>query len=370
MGLEIRSIPCEKSVRREIEKRNQRRPVLGLTGVYRMPCAVLKEHLIRAIDDPQAATQMIIKTADEGQRYKVYLPTEHAADKLMARSGYAFTVEHGRASFTPVFRKIEVKMQLDEMFKWVQRELRCQEENSPKPAPEVPVSEDETDLDQRGIQPPRTAYFYEQRTKPKDDQYEVREVTVARKPDPKGESDTTRRGTQMPLRAEQERRESSADRNTCRYCRKPGHWARECPNRSRSPSRSRSTERLPDGCWNCGDRGHTLLNCPLSRCSYCLLKGHLMIRCPQKAEPQDKKRVKKRRSEHPSVHFVKNEVIWPKRVFTFPRGTTYRPDERFPRVDSSSRSRDPEGRRSPSAERAPGTPLPETPIGTLGSQGR
>ena len=181
---------------------------------------------------------------------------------------------------------------------------------------------------------------------------------MAKRPEAKSEGDTTKRGTQIPLRAEQERRESSVDRNTCRYCRKPGHWARECPNRSRSPSRSRSTERLPDGCWNCGDRGHTLLNCPLSRCSYCLLKGHLMIRCPQKAEPQDKKTGEKTQERAPQCTFCGKRGHIAETCFHNPRGTNYRPDKRFPRGDSRSRSRDPEGRRSPSAEQAPGTPPP------------
>ena len=57
-------------------------------------------------------------------------------------------------------------------------------------------------------------------------------------------------------------------KNVCTYCRRPGHYAPQCP------------VRLETECFNCGEKGHKAMMCEKGvRCFHCGEYGHRLDEC-------------------------------------------------------------------------------------------
>lgn len=87
---------------------------------------------------------------------------------------------------------------------------------------------------------------------------------------------------------------------------------------SRSRSRSRSPKRPAKSCFNCGDRGHLIRNCPLALyCEYCDTRGHCTRFC--RANPN------RWQSKRPHRQEREKRVPEPKFRVKFPVRDSYDP---------------------------------------------
>ncbi len=314
----------------------------------------MTEVLQAGAGNPQQGIRLT--TQDNGLHYTVHLPSEYTADKLIGRRRYPLVDAGNLPMHTLIFQKVERKMDLVELFRWVQTELKCQEDGAPKKAQEPPTSEDETDQeiwpgDQRDPIDP-----YPSRIRQTQERKNTREPTTPKDSDPTRTQEQRKVEPQTGQQRYPERRsrENSADRDSCNICHKKGHWARQCPDRQGSRSRSGSRER-PRNCWNCGDTGHSMLHCPTAVCSGCQGKGHLLASCPHATKIIEDSRPPSpaRRSNgfEPNCKICGRTGHSVRRCFYNPEGENYRPEWGKPRQNSRSRSQEPEARRGRIVER-------------------
>jgi hypothetical protein len=87
---------------------------------------------------------------------------------------------------------------------------------------------------------------------------------------------------------EAERKSTAALFTICLFCRRKGHFVKDCPDKAMSKSEQDTHSKLL--CYNCGSRSHCLRNCPESldptgqlpyaECFVCKQSGHLSRNCP------------------------------------------------------------------------------------------
>lgn len=109
-------------------------------------------------------------------------------------------------------------------------------------------------------------------------------------------TEVTPQAASAPPKPNNKAKEAEAPVAKCFVCGKPGHGVSSCPER----------EKLTQRCMNCGQFSHSAAECRLPRvvrdqipalyrqeaelyCSYCNLRGHLMIECPVKAKVERSK---------------------------------------------------------------------------------
>ena len=103
----------------EQEKRNQRQPTLKLTGLGSVPLAAVEAN--EKVPQYEPGTRITQK----GNYFFVRLPSVRAMEGLMMMNGR--TLNNGLA---PKFARLEVKMELEEIFSWVAMDLKAQERSS------------------------------------------------------------------------------------------------------------------------------------------------------------------------------------------------------------------------------------------------
>ncbi len=115
------------TVTRELAKRDRHHPVIRATGLDKEPVDEV-QGIVKAILERAGIAGEITVETDESKGMRIRVPGERAVAAVLARSGELVDVVRSGELYRPRFCKVDARMTLDELFRWVYSDLKCTEE--------------------------------------------------------------------------------------------------------------------------------------------------------------------------------------------------------------------------------------------------